>query len=60
MYNIQFKFTLGQQVKILPFDREGTIVELSVIHRGVVYQVRYLGETSVLYDYFHGNELMEA
>lgn len=56
-YTITFKYTIGQDVWIVPFDTKGKILEISINSSRIIYEVRYFQETSICISYLYEEEL---
>ncbi len=42
MYQMQFKYTVGQQIGILPLGIKGRVLGINLSGSGITYDVRYL------------------
>lgn len=56
-YTIKFRYTVGQEVWIIPFSTKGRIIEISIHLRGIVYEVRHISGDRISFSYLYEDEL---
>lgn len=56
---MDFKFEIGEKVKISVLNCEGRILSIWIVRRGLTYEVRYFFEGKVVTDYFYEDELLK-
>lgn len=56
-YTTTFKYTIGQDVWIVPFGTKGKILEISINSSRIIFEVRYFLGTSIYISYLYEDEL---